>query len=256
MIALTTLLAACLPSLVVSAERLFYNNGNLDNWDYIREEHNGVVQVVDNVAFSPPSSIKVTQTYDESYSGRYHSEVDVNDGYQRGDQRFYGFAFRLSENWQFGSQGYNLAQFIAERPGAGCGGDDWMPSAMLWIDGNALTSRIVSGNYRQPDCSRDIEELNNLATVQAGVWHRVVIQVKWESEATGFYKIWFDGTKVFERYNVATTVNDDEVYQFRVGLYANSWYDDGYMEGSQGFRQVWYDEIAVGTEFGDVNPQA
>lgn len=256
MVALKSLLAASLAlfPLYSQASRLFYNSGTLSGWDFVRKEHNGNVEQVSNVAYEGSSALKMTQRYDQAYNGRYHSEVDVTDGYQRGDSRFYGFAFRLSDSWEFTSQGYNLAQFIANRPGANCGGDNWMPSSMIWIKGNQLTSRIVSGEYRQPNCGRNIEQLNNLATVSAGAWHKVVLQVRWKSDKTGEYKIWFDGQKVFERSDVATTVNDDELFQFRVGLYANSWYDDGHMEGSQGFRQVWYDEIAIGTTFADVDP--
>jgi hypothetical protein len=256
MVALKSLLMASLalvPSLA-QAERLFYNSGTRSGWNYVREEHQGTVEQVTNVAYEGSTALKMSQRYDQNYNGRYHSEVDVSDGYQRHDHRFYGFMFRLSDSWEFTDQGYNIAQFIANRPGAGCGGDDWMPSSMIWLNGNKLTSRIVSGSYRQPDCSRSIETLNNLGTVQPGKWHKVILQVKWKSDKTGEYKIWFDGQKVFERYNVATTVNDDEVFQFRVGLYANSWYDDGYMSGNQPFRQIWYDEIAVGTEFKDVDP--
>jgi hypothetical protein len=256
MVAVKSLLlaSAAFLSAVTEAERLFYNSGTRTGWSFVREEHQGTVEQVTNVAYEGPTALKMTQRYDAGYGGRYHSEVDVNDGYRRNDARFYGFMFRLSEGWEFTGQGYNIAQFIANRPGAGCGGDDWMPSSMLWIEGNQLTSRIVSGSYRQPDCSRRIEKLSNLATVSPGVWHKVILQVKWKSDNTGEYKIWFDGQKVFERYNVATTVNDDERFQFRVGLYANSWYDDGYMEGNQPFRQIWYDEVAVGTEFKDVDP--
>ena len=105
--------------------RLWHNPGTTAACDYVRQEHNGQVQEVTNVFHSSPQSLKMTQTYDASYSGRYHSECDRNDGYTRGDTRFYGFAFRLSETWEFsGGQGYNLAQFIANREGAGCGGDD------------------------------------------------------------------------------------------------------------------------------------
>ena len=176
-------------------------------------------------------------------------------GYKRGDTRFYGFMFRLSESWEFDPQSYNIAQFIANRPGANCGGDDWMPSSMLWVQGNQLTSRIVSGQYRQPDCSRTITPLNNLATVTAGVWHKVIIQASWKSDNSGFYRIWYDGNKVKDVPNVATTTNDDSTFEFRIGLYANSWYDDQHhMEGNQPFRQVWLDEAAIGTEFKDVDP--
>ncbi|GKT95673.1 glucuronan lyase a [Colletotrichum tofieldiae] len=183
----------------------------------------------------------MTQTYDPSYTGRYHSEVDVNDGYKRGQERFYGFAFRLSDSWQYQPQSYNIAQFIANRPGAGCGGDDWMPSSMLWLDGDQLASRIVGG-IREPGDG------------VSRVWHRVIIQARWKSDGTGFYKIWFDGNKVLEKFDVSTTVNDDSAFQFRVGLYANSWYDDKKMLGDQGFRQIWFDEIAVDSTYKAVDP--
>ncbi|KAL7957874.1 polysaccharide lyase domain-containing protein [Trichoderma compactum] len=121
--------------------------------------------------------------------------------------------------------------------------------------GNQLNSRIVSGNYRQPDCSRTFTGTGNIATVSAGVWHKVIIQAKWASDSSGYYKMWFDGNKVYEHYNIATTTNDDYEFAFRVGLYANGWHDDNHqMVGNQGFRQIWYDEVAVGTTFADVDP--
>lgn len=219
MVAFKTLAAASLVVFPTAslAERFFCNSGTRDGWDYVREEHNGRVQEVTNVAYGEPSALKMTQTYDEGYSGRYHSEVDVNDGYQRGHERFYGFAFRLSGEWEFGTQRYNIAQFIANRPGAGCGGDDWMPSTMVWMNGDQLATRIVSGEYRQPDCGRDIDNIKDLGKVDAGVWHRIVIQSKWESSGSGLFKVWFDGDVVVNRTDLATTVNDDEQFQFRVG---------------------------------------
>ncbi|KAL2672160.1 hypothetical protein Neosp_012858 [[Neocosmospora] mangrovei] len=246
--------ALALCPISASAERKFYNPGNLNGWDYIRRENNGTVEAVTNVAYKGGNALKMTQTYTPGYTGRYHSEVDHNQGYKRGDQLFYGFAFRLSEQWEFQPQSYNLAQFIANRPGASCGGDDWMPSSMLWLEGDQLVSRVVSGQYRVPDCSRDIQTFPKLAKVSAGQWHKVVIQASWKSDNTGFYKIWFDGNKVLEEYNRKTTLNDDSVFQFRIGLYANAWHDDKHMEGSQSFRQVWYDEVAIGTTFADVDP--
>ena len=257
MVALKSLVAATLAVLPTAshAERLFYNSGTRSGWDFVREEHNGRVEQVNNVVYGGSTALKMTQRYDAGYSGRYHSEVDVSDGYQRGDDRFYGFAFRLSEQWEFVSQGYNIAQFIARRPGAGCGGDDWMPSTMIWLEGNKLATRLVSGEYRQPDCSRSIKTIRDVGTVEAGKWHRVVFQTKWASDNSGSFKMWFDGDVVVDQKGVATTVNDDELFQYRVGLYANGWHDGGYMEGSQPFRQVWYDEIAVGTSFDDVNPK-
>lgn len=39
-----------------------------------------------------------------------------------------------------------------------------------------------------------------------------------------------------------------------VGGYMNSWHDSGQMEGNQPFRQLWYDEVSVGTTYKDVDP--
>ncbi|KAK2005742.1 hypothetical protein LZ32DRAFT_671225 [Colletotrichum eremochloae] len=125
----------------------------------------------------------MTQTYDAFYTGRYHSEVDVFDGYTRGDERFYGFAFHLSESRSFqGTQSYNIAQFIANRPGTGCDDDDWMPSKHR--------QRAI----HRPNCVRIFSKFGNIATFSPGVWHTVL-----------------------EKYDVATTIsNDDSTFAFRV----------------------------------------
>ncbi|KAK2596773.1 hypothetical protein QQS21_006168 [Conoideocrella luteorostrata] len=195
----------------------------------------------------------MTQTYDPNYHGRYHSEVDVNHGYKRGETS-HGFMFRLSEHWSFQDQSYNIAQFIANRPGADCDEDDCMPSTMVWVQGNQLQSWIVTGHYRQPNCGRKLDPLPDLDTISAGKWHKVIIQAKWASDDSGFFKNWLDGKKAGERTNTPTTIDDDSVFQYHVGLYANGWRDGRHMEGSQGFRQIWYDEISMGTEFKDVDP--
>lgn len=237
--------------LTAQATPIFQNDGSLNDWDSVNEEHQGTVQEVTNVVYKGDSAIKVTQIYDPSYSGRYHSEVVKNDVYKLGDQGFYGFAFRLQEDWEFSpAQGYNIGQFIADFTDTGC--DDWMPSSMIWIDGDQLASRVKQGDI----CNQSIETFSNLATVTAGEWHTVVIEASWQTDNSGFYNVWFDGEKVHEASGLATTIDDDRSFEFRVGLYANSWYDDGGMEGSQGTRQVWYDQIAAGTAFEDADPDS
>ncbi|KAK2766860.1 hypothetical protein FQN54_006174 [Arachnomyces sp. PD_36] len=243
---ITTMLALGLTA--ASATQLFHNAGNLSDWDFVNEEHSGTVQEVTNLFLSPSSSLKMTQIFDDSYDGRYHSEVVKNDVYSLGDEGFYGFAFRLQEDWEFDPpQSFNLGQFIADFGDTGC--DDWMPSSMVWLEGDQLMSRVKQGSV----CEQVTETFDNLASVTAGEWHKVVIQARWRADETGFYKVWFDGEKVFEQFDIATTVDDERAFEMRVGLYANGWYDDGGMQGSQGTRQVWYDEIAAGSEFGDVD---
>lgn len=243
----STLSGLTLP-FTASAVQLFSNTGTTSGWSNIQTEASGTVQQVTNVVREGSTALKMTQTYDSSYSGLYHSEVHAYNAYSQGDMRFYGFWFRLSENWEFTpSQGFNIAQFIAQFPGT-C--DTYAPSTMVWIRGNQLYTRYKYG----PLCGGPTT-VNSapLATVEAGVWHKIVIQARWESNTNGYLKLWFDGNKVYEETGIRTTYNENSPFQFRVGLYANTW-PTGYVAGSQTFRQIWFDEIAYGTTFADADP--
>ncbi|KAJ6160619.1 hypothetical protein N7470_004015 [Penicillium chermesinum] len=232
----SALLALSLP---VHSTQTFSNTGTTSGWDSTNQEHKGTVQQVTNVVYKGPTALKMTQIYDSSYTGRYHSEVVKNNVYKRGDTGFYGFAFRLQTDWQF-----SPAQTSSPiSPDTGC--DDYMPSSMVWLSGNQLYTRVKQGTI----CAQKTVTFPETAT-----WHRVEIQASWKTDGTGFYKLWFDGTKILEHYNIDTTIEDDREFQFRVGLYANGWHDDKGMKGTQGTRQVWYDQIATGTTFADADP--
>ncbi|KAL2872137.1 polysaccharide lyase family 20 protein [Aspergillus lucknowensis] len=236
--------------LTAQATQIFSNTGTTSGWDAINQEHSGTVREVTNVVYEGSSALKMTQIYDSSYTGRYHSEVVKDNAYKRGDTGFYGFAFRLQGDWQFSpAQSYNIAQFIADFTDSGC--EDWMPSTMIWLEGEQLYTRVKTGSV----CDQETVPFDSLATVSAGEWHRVEIQADWQSASTGFFKLWFDGEKVLERSGIATTIDDDRAFQFRVGLYANGWHDDGELKGDQGTRQIWYDEIAARTTFADADPE-
>ena len=239
--------------LTAQASQIFSNHGTLAGWDAINAEHSGTVQEVTNVVYEPSTALKMTQVYDPSYTGRYHSEVVKSNVYRRGQMGFYGFAFRLQQDWQTSpAQSYNLAQFIADFSdvnGGQC--DDYMPSSMVWIVGNQLYSRVKTGTV----CNQHITTFSNLATIQPGSWYKVEIQASWKTDGTGYYKMWLNGVSILAQYNIDTTVEDDRAFEFRVGLYANGWHDDPEgMKGTQGTRQVWYDEIAAGTTFADADP--
>lgn len=236
----------------LEATVLFHNTGTTAGWDHINQEHNGKVLEVTSITYNgSATAIKVTQTFDPSYTGRYHSEVSKSNVYRRGDTGFYGFAFRLAQDWEFDDQSYNIAQFIADFSDKGC--DDYIPTSMVWIKGNQLYTRVKYG----PVCPYPQATLmfNRVASVSAGEWHKVVVQASWQSDTTGFYKLWLDGRKVVEKHNIATTLDDGRAFQFRVGLYANGWHDDNHsMVGSQRFRQVWFDQIGAGSAFADADP--
>ncbi|KAI4867128.1 polysaccharide lyase family 20 protein [Hypoxylon rubiginosum] len=236
----------------VQATQSWHNTGTKSGWDTFTHENKGTVDEVTDQVYKGPTALRMTQIHDASYSGRYHSEAVKYNVYRKGDTGFYGFAFRLQDGWQFSpAQEFNLAQFIADFTNLGCT-ETYMPGAMVWIVGDQLQARVKHGDVC-PVASQKITPFKDLKTVTAGAWHRVVIQASWKSDGTGFFKLWYDGEKVVESYNIPTTVGDGRYFQFRVGLYANGWHDHGY-EGTQGTRQVWYDQIAAGSAFKDADP--
>jgi hypothetical protein len=231
---------------------LFRNPGTTSGWNSFSLEHRGSITQVGSPAYKGGNAIRVQQIYDPAYRGRYHAEVVRNDGYRPGQQRFYGFAFQLPANWQSVNQSFNIAQFIADFGNTGC--DDWMPTTMMWITGTQLHTRVKAGTV----CGQSIRTFNNIAYVAPGQWHRVIIQANWQSNNTGFFKVWFNGVKVLEQYGLPTTIADPQnrTYSFRVGMYANAWYDQRTMLGTQGTRTMYFDQIGIGTTFADVNPDA
>ncbi|KAL2173013.1 polysaccharide lyase family 20 protein [Thermothelomyces heterothallicus CBS 202.75] len=233
----------------VWAKQIFTNRGTLDGWGGKQTEHKGEIKEVSDVFYDQPPALVMTQTYDKSYTGRYHSEVRVLNAYKHGDTRFYGFAFRLPPDWQFEpAQSYDLAQFIA--PFDQC--DSYMPSTMFWAEGTKLFTRLKTGSV----CNQKTTKLPLNVTLTAGEWHKVVIEARWASDSTGYFRLSYDGEQVVDVQNVATTVSEDVPFQFRVGLYANGWHDDNGMKGTQGFRQVFYDKIAIATTEKEADPDS
>ena len=207
------------------------NGGGFSNWDKLQPGLAGQHHAVDQCDLSGH------EQFDQVPGGlcghRLHGPLSRDEAaYQRamsmGTPCFYGFAFYLQSAWDFsGSQQYQLFQMIADFTNDSdnnCG-EDWQPSAMIWVSGSQLASRR---NYGSDECHRTTQEYTGLAGVSAGVWHRIVTQAHWTNDSTGYYKVWFDGTKVLELLNQAVTVNRPTQYCMDVGIYANSWHDQGF----------------------------
>lgn len=264
------------------ATREFVNHGTTSGWSdqYIDPDTNGYIVDSTSASFGGGQSLKFGQEYlGSKYSGRYHAEKHYANGYKRDDEKYYGFAFRLHSDWEFDPQSYNIAQFGANFDDIKWNGqkcDDFSPTTMIWINGTKLFARTKHGQMLQGqkcppadkrwDCSlgpncQVIEpfqlksDSSSIGDIKAGVWYRLVLRVKWKSDATGEFQAWLNGTEVANRKNTKTTLLDDHrAYQFRVGLYANSWYDEHKMIGNQLQRQLWIDEIGVGSTFTDADP--
>jgi hypothetical protein len=254
---LVTAATFCAVASFSHATATFHNTGTIadgggfSNWDSSNLDTPCSLTESTSVVYKGTTSIKAQTNYQGTgYTGRYHAMKSKNDVYNLGDTGFYGFAFYLQSTWDFsGTQQYHLFQFIADYTGSSCG-ETWQPSTMVWIQGNQLATRR---NYGSSGCSRTTESFTGLAGVSAGVWHRIVIQAHWTNDSTGYLKLWYDGTKVLEKLNQAVTINDSRPYRMDVGIYANSWHDQGFCTGSTQ-RIAWFDHIGTGTTFADADP--
>ncbi|KAJ4296822.1 hypothetical protein N0V90_006870 [Kalmusia sp. IMI 367209] len=267
-----TLAFGLLPLTLATQE--FVNHGTTSGWDnqYIDPNTKGYIQDSTSASYGGGQSLKFGQEYlGSSYTGRYHAEKHYAKGYKRDQEKYYGFAFRLHSEWEFDPQSYNIAQFGADFNDINNGAcDDFSPTTMIWINGTRLFARTKNGQLLQGqkcppkdkkwDCSLGpncqlTTSFQLFDGIKAGTWYRLTFRVKWKSDETGEFQAWLNGTEVANRKNVKTTLLDDHRdYQFRVGLYANSWYDEHKMIGNQPQRQLWIDEIGVGSTFADADP--
>ncbi|KAH8691452.1 polysaccharide lyase [Talaromyces proteolyticus] len=245
----TAALAALTLASPTLSTQTFVNTGTLSGWSTQNIEDKGSIISVTNVVYNGTSALKMTQVYDSSWTGRFHSEKIKTQVYKLGDEGFYGFAFRLQENWQSTpAQSFNIGQFIADFTNTGC--DDWMPSSMVWVIGDQLATRVKYGSI----CNQQLKEWKNLKTVTPGEWHTIVINANWQSDNTGYYHMWYDGEKVVNATNLPTMIDDSRAFDFHVGIYANGWHDDKGMKGTQSTREIWIDSVGIGTTFADADP--
>lgn len=125
-----------------------------------------------------------------------------------------------------------------------------MPTTMMWMVGSQLFTRTKHGSV----CNQTIVEYPLDVDVTAGDWHRVIIGASWQASTTGFLKVWYDGKKVLDEQDIPTTVTETEQFQFRIGLYANGWYDDRTRQPPEGIYEVFYDKIAIATTKDEASP--
>ncbi|TQV91465.1 integral membrane protein [Cordyceps javanica] len=239
------------------AKVTYYNSGVIKGWASMDKTHKGTVEEVKDISYKAKTSLKMTQTYDPKYHKEYRSLVVCPSSYQRGDAFWYGFMVRLADDWQFVDQPINILEFFSRRGVNGeqvnCGDFD-MTGTTLWIQNDQLHGRHVGGKYMGKDCKQNIIDLPNMAKIEPGKFHKIIFHVKWEDNGWGFSQWFVDGRKVVDKKDIATTVGGKWKFQFRVGASMPAWHDEGEMQGNQTVREIWFDEIAVGTEYKDVDP--
>lgn len=181
---------------------------------------------------------KFMQNYDQSYRGRYHSEVLLSNATKIGLTQYFGFVFRVPKNWEFtrsigsGKQlmhnRVSIAQFITSFKDWDCGRHRKLgvPGVMLWIQDDNFYIRLRTGSVCD-DHGANIVEFR-VGKIQRGIWHSVVFGGKWSKNKDGWFKVWYDKDLKVDKSRIRTWMDvDDRAFEFRVGIYPNWWTWDG-----------------------------
>ena len=178
---------------------------------------------------SPVTSL---QDYDPKYRGRYHAEVIRYNASQLGMTSYYGFAFKLADNWVYstataGSKMMNtrvsIGQFITSFRDADCGKNkkSGVPGTMVWIQSDKIYVRLRTGS----PCIDHVPNIREfkVGRVVPGRWHTLVFGGKWTSnQDEGHFRVWFDKNLRIDETKIKTFMDTDErLFQFRVSHLSN-----------------------------------
>jgi len=243
------LAAVALGAPSAQASVIFSNTGNTSGWSSLWQEngHCSLTQVSSPV-YKGSTAVRARCIYASGYSGRYHGELRKAGMAQRGQDRYYGYAFYIPTNWQSVQQGFNIQQFIGNASGCS-GGQPGTMTALRY--GDDLVTRIVTGPSA---CQRTTVNYTVVTSVSKGAWHRVTMRGKWRSDNTGTFTFWYDGSQKLNKTNTKTCPADDYSLNLAVGNYSNAWHDDGKMEGTQSTRDIYVDHIRVATTYSEADP--
>ncbi|MEV6211186.1 heparin lyase I family protein [Kitasatospora sp. NPDC051914] len=240
--AAVVLVATAVPG---QASITFQNAGTLAGWDSVGREHLGTVDQVAAPALAGSEALKFTQTYDPAWTGRYHSEVTRKGVAQRGTHRYYSYAFRLSDDWEFAWNSGSVMQMITVFKGC----SNWVPTFMDAVENDDFLLHLRTGDLCAPTTTKF-----RVAKLERGKWYRVVHDITFASDNTGRYRVFLNGTQVFSRTGRPNMVASDSPMDWRVGLYMGSWAKDARgFQGTQKTKTAYIDQARVSSTWAEAN---
>lgn len=225
------------------AAAFFFNSGTTSGWDYIFTAGKPYNITSSNLrsrlsGYSIRAEVKGGET---DFAGRYHSEVIKHGAGRRGLTRWYGESF-LIPDYSFDGQ-YTINQFFNREITK-------KPNVLLQVrPDNKLNIKILWVDSTDPCPVNGCADITMNYTFQRNTWYDLVWNANWQSDSTGFLRIWIrpangTWTKILDRTGPNTYPNDSDI-EFHAGAYA--YRDVDLSVGEQRFSYL--DEF----RFGDSN---
>jgi hypothetical protein len=213
-----------------AAAVVFENPGNLQGWDRQFTQHQGKVEMVTDPVYKGTTALKMTQIFEGTGNGRYHSEVETYHAAKIGDDHYFGQAMYIPKEWVFHDQNVCIQQWAPD--------NDAGPWIIMNLNGSHL--HWLDGGLGTPD----IGDL----TALRGTWIRLVTRIK--LGAGGAIEVWVNGNKTYSQ--MGNFNPSGGTIRWSTGLYATRWINQQPTGGSTLY--LFHDHLRVATTYEEADP--
>jgi hypothetical protein len=215
----------------------FQNNGTKEGWSNYpqKPEAKGTITDVTSPVYHSTSAIQFTQKFVKGYTGRYHSEVDLEGAETTGQDRYYGMTFYLPSSWPYATDQVNVQQWAGTGP--------WIIMRIQGPDLLVLFDHLPGGLNGEPHI---------FSNVPKGSWVRVVTHIKSEASG-GLFEVWVNGNKVMsQKGNFVAPKNGGKI-RWSTGCYVSGWFQKSSPQGPSS-RLVYGTHYRVATTYAEAEP--
>jgi len=214
----------------------FQNNGTKEGWPNYpqKPEAKGTISDVTSPVYHSTSAIKFTQTFEKNYTGRYHSEVDMEGASNTGLDRYFGMTVYLPAGWPYATDQVNIQQW------AGTG-----PWVIMRIDGPDLEVLFdhLPGLNAKPHIYHNFP---------IGTWTRIVTHIH-SVASGGIFEVWVNGNKVLSQKGDFVAPGNGGKIRWSTGCYVSGWFQKSSPQGPS-TRIVYGTHYRVASSYAEAEP--
>ena len=237
-------LAACVAATasVTQAAVIWQNEGTISPWGHLLKEPGCSVTEVRSPTYRGDKAIRHFVTYPVAGADTsLHCEVARDPVAVTGDDRYYGWAYRLGNDWP---SSYSRSSALSQLTGRGA---CWNQNDFIQLSQGLRLNDNTGGGADSCNPQGSNYTIGN--PVSKNVWHRIVVHKLWKGDDSGRLEIWHDGVKMVDVPHIATGFGDNTAgYAWHVGLYA------GMQSGDVTTRTVYTDQFRIATTYAEADP--
>jgi len=234
---LAPLLASLLFASVSSYGAVYFqNNGTKEGWPNYpqKPEAKGTISDVSSPVYHSTSAIKFTQTFEKNYTGRYHSEVDMEGASNTGLDRYFGMTVYLPAGWPYAKDQVNIQQWAGTGP--------WI---IMRIDGPDL---MVLFDHL-PGLNGEPHIYHNMPIAS---WTRIVTHIH-SVASGGIFEVWVNGKKVLSQKGDFVAPGNGGKIRWSTGCYVSGWFQKSSPQGPSE-RIVYGTHYRVASSYAEAEP--